>query len=70
MLANAEEDIDVEAAHRAGAEETAEVAEFDENFSNSQSTTTTTTATAEVYIHVYTCVCVTCVSVCVCVCTE
>ena len=57
MLANAEEDIDVEAAHRAGAEETAEVAEFDENFSNSQSTTTTT-ATAEVYIHVYTCVCV------------
>ena len=37
MLAGAEDDTDVQAACRARAEETAEMAEFDEDFSTSQS---------------------------------
>ena len=39
MLADVEDDTDVQAARMARAEETAEMAEFDENF-NSQSTAT------------------------------
>ena len=44
MLADVEDDMDVQAARMARAEETAEMAEFDENFSSQTSASTAAAA--------------------------
>ena len=47
MLADVEDDMDVQAARMARAEETAEMAEFDENFSSQTSASTAAAASSK-----------------------